>query len=61
MTSDEFLCALLVRRRGAVVESFIRAASRKKNPPVRVDELADRLAKAGVPQFAGSVKPYLGS
>lgn len=59
ITSDDFLCALLAQQRHGVVESFIRAADRRKNPPVTPDELAKRLAVAGAPRFAEQVRPYL--
>lgn len=59
ITSDEFLCALLTRRRQGVVESFKRAAGGKTNPSMTPDELAKRTAAAGAPRFAGRVRPYL--
>lgn len=52
ITSDDFLCALLAKRRQGVLDSFIRAADRKRNPPMRPAELANKLAAAGVPRFA---------
>lgn len=59
MDSDEFLCALLTRRPKAVTESFTRAASAKKNPPITAAELADRIANAGAPEFAARLRPRL--
>lgn len=59
MTSDEFLCALLTRRRQSVVESFIRAASGRKNPPVTPGELAKKIAIAGAPRFAERIRRRL--
>ena len=59
ITADEFLCALLARRRRAVTESFARAANRKRNPPMTAAELIDKIATAGAPRFAQRVKPYL--
>lgn len=59
MTSDQFLCRLLTAHRHSVVESFTRAAARKSNPPITPDQLADRIALAGAPQFARRLRPYL--
>ncbi len=59
ITSDEFLCALLRRRRQGVVESFIRAARSKKNPPMTPEELAKKIAIAGAPRFAERLRPHL--
>lgn len=59
MTSDDFLCTLLTRRRKGVVESFTRAANIKKNPPVTPHELANKIAAAGAPRFAGRVQRHL--
>lgn len=59
ITSDEFLCALLAARRQGVVESFIRAAGSKKNPPMGPRELAEKIATAGAPRFAERLGPHL--
>lgn len=59
MTSDQFLCGLLTHRRRAVVESFMRAAGRKRNPQISPMELADAIANAGVPQFAKRLSLFL--
>lgn len=59
MTSDIFLSKLLSDRLEAAVESFTRAADAKKNPPMTSIELADAIARAGAPQFAEHVRPYL--
>ena len=59
MTSDVFLSRLLTRRRRAVVESFIRAAHGKKNPPVTPEELADRIDIAGATRFAARLRRQL--
>lgn len=59
VTSDEFLCSLLARRRRGVIESFTRAAERKKNPPTTPSELAERISAAGAPRFAGRLRPLL--
>lgn len=59
VTSDEFLCALLTDRRQGVIESFIRAADSKKNPPMTPDKLARKIASAGAPRFAERVRPHL--
>lgn len=59
MTSDAFLSGLLTHRRQAVVESFTRAASAKKNPPTTSTELANSIAKAGAPQFAERLRHHI--
>lgn len=59
MTSDTFLSGLLTRRRQGVVESFIRAANGRKNPPTTPAVLADTIANAGAPRFAQRLRPYL--
>lgn len=60
MTSDTFLGQLLTRRRRAVIESFIRAADARKNPPTTPAALADTIARAGASRFAERLRPYLG-
>ncbi|MEB3071022.1 PIN domain-containing protein [[Mycobacterium] vasticus] len=60
MTSDDFLCDLLARRGDAVIESFTRAADNKKNPPMTVAELADKMATAGAPEFAERIRELVG-
>ncbi len=59
ITADEFLCALLTRRRRAVIESFTRAAGSKKSPSMTAAELNDRIASAGAPRFAERLGPHL--
>lgn len=59
ITSDDFLVGLLGRRRQGVVESFVRAAGGKTNPPVTASELADKIATAGAPKFADRLRPLL--
>lgn len=59
MTSDTFLSRLLTHRRWDVVESFIRAARGRKNPPTTSVELTDAIARAGAPRFAKLLRPYL--
>ncbi|MFT4296861.1 MAG: PIN domain-containing protein [Micropruina sp.] len=61
ITSDEFLVDLLKRRRQGVVESFTRAATSKKRPPITGHELADKIAAAGAPRFAERLHRLLGS
>lgn len=58
-TSDVFLLRLLKRRPESVVDSFMRAAAAKKQPPVTAAELADRIAAAGAPTFAKRLGPLL--
>ncbi|MFT4084730.1 MAG: hypothetical protein QM638_19295 [Nocardioides sp.] len=55
ITADEFLCALLTRRRRAVIESFTRAADSERNPPMTAAELTEKIATAGAPRFADRV------
>lgn len=59
ITSDDFLVDLLERRRQGVVESFVRAAGGKTNPPFTAQELADKIATAGAPKFAERLRPLL--
>lgn len=59
MNSDQLLCALLAQRPTAVAESFTRAASAKKNPPITPGELADRISAAGAPHFAARIQSRL--
>ncbi|TQL02890.1 PIN domain-containing protein [Cellulomonas sp. SLBN-39] len=60
MTSDEFLVDLLQRHRDATIESFTRAATGRKSPPMTVHELADRITAAGAPIFVEHLRPFLG-
>ena len=59
ITSDDFLVGLLGRRRQGVIESFVRAAGGKTNPPLTAPELADKIATAGATKFAGRLRPLL--
>jgi len=59
ITSDEFLCSLLARRRRGVTESFIHAVERRKNPPMTPAEFIERIAAAGAPRFAARLRPLL--
>lgn len=59
ITSDKFLCMLLTHHSHGVVESFIRAANNKKNPPTTPEELADKISAAGAPRFAERLRPHL--
>lgn len=59
ITSDEFLCSLLTRRRQGVVESFTRAAAGKRNPPMTPQDLADKLSAAGAPRFVERLRTHL--
>ena len=58
-TSDDFLCELLIHRSQGVLESFIRAADSRKNPPMTPQELADKISTAGAPRFAERLRPHL--
>jgi len=59
MTSDTFLTRLLTRHRQAVVESFVRAANARRNPPISPVDFADMITNAGAPRFASRIKPHL--
>lgn len=59
MTSDAFLCALFQRHPAATRESFVRAATARRNPPTTPRDLADRMAKAGTPRFTELLLPDL--
>lgn len=61
ISSDDFLVDLLKRRRQGVVESFSCAAASKQNPPVTVQELADKIAAAAALKFAERLRPLLPS
>lgn len=58
VTSDVFLVDLLERRRTDVVHAIARAAAGKKNPPVTIDDLMDRVAAAGAPGFADRLRSH---
>lgn len=58
-TSDTFLNELLSHRRRAVIESFIRTATSRTDPPTSPAELADMIARAGTPRFSERLLPYL--
>ena len=58
-TSDDFLCELLIHRSQGVLESFIRAADSRRNPPMTPQELADKISTAGAPRFAERLRPHL--
>ncbi len=59
INSDDFLCALLENHRRGVVESFIRAADGKKNPPTTPAQLAEKVSNAGAAQFAERIRTFL--
>lgn len=61
ITSDDFLMDLLKHHRQGVVESFLRAAAGKKNPPLTASELADKAAAAGAPNFVERLRGHLTS
>lgn len=59
IAADDFLCALLEHRGRGVVESFIRAADGKTDPPMTVADLAQKVSIAGAPQFAERIRKFL--
>lgn len=59
VTADDFLCTLLTEHPNDVVESFIKAAAGKTNPPLTAVELADKIATAGASRFAHRIQPHL--
>ncbi|BCB82469.1 hypothetical protein GCM10022251_70100 [Phytohabitans flavus] len=48
---DEYLCELIVELPREVVDTVVRMAAGKRRPPLSAHDLADSLAKAGVPNF----------
>jgi predicted nucleic acid-binding protein len=59
MTADDYLCELLGRDPVGVTESFIGTANIHRRPPVTASELADRIARAGAPEFAARIRRRL--
>jgi hypothetical protein len=60
LSADDYLVALLRRRRTAVLDAVKLTASRKKNPPKTSCEFVRDLLRAGTPQFAERVGASLG-
>lgn len=59
MNSDTFLSNLLEQRRQGVIESFVRAADSRRNPPTTPLELANMIAYAGAPGFVAKIWPHI--
>jgi len=53
---DDFLLDQIDLDTRQVLETLERQAASYRRPPIRVDELLDKLAVAGVPTFAGRVQ-----
>lgn len=53
---DEYLCELLSGMPHEVVATVVRLAAEKRRPPKTPGDLADDLAKAGVPSFAERIR-----
>lgn len=59
MDPDEYLCELIVEFPHQVVDTVVRLAAEKRRPPLTPSDIADRVAKAGAPNFAIRVKDHL--
>lgn len=57
---DEYLCRLYGELPSEVVQTVVRLAAEKRNPPVTIADAVTRLAKAGVPRFADLLAGHLG-
>jgi len=55
MNADQYLCRLFKRHPEAVTESFGRTTASKSNPPIAMEEMAERVHRAGAPKFAGLI------
>jgi hypothetical protein len=56
---DTYLRDLLAEVPGEVVATLVRLADEKRRPPRTPEDLADALAKAGVPGFAEDLRTRL--
>ena len=56
---DQYLCELLDEVPQEVTATAVRLASEKRRPPKTPHDLADDLAKAGVPSFVASLRTIL--
>lgn len=59
MDPDTYLQSLLTEIPDEVVTTIRRLAAGKRRPPMTAADLADALAKAGVPQFASTIRERL--
>ncbi|WP_198668553.1 PIN domain-containing protein [Streptomyces triticisoli] len=57
---DSYLCGLCREFPHEVVETVVRLAGEKRNPPVTITDATARLAKAGLPDFADLLTRHLG-
>jgi predicted nucleic acid-binding protein len=57
---DSYLCGLCREFPHEVVETVVRLAGEKRNPPVTITDATARLAKAGLPDFADLLMRHLG-
>ncbi|MFE7414581.1 hypothetical protein [Streptomyces laurentii] len=57
---DSYLCGLYSELPHEVVETVVRLAGEKRNPPVTIADAIARLAKAGLPGFADLLTRHLG-
>lgn len=57
---DSYLCGLCREFPHEVVETVVRLAGEKRNPPVTIADAIARLAKAGLPGFADLLTRHLG-
>ena len=60
MDPDSYLCGLYRELPHEVVETVVRLAGEKRNPPVTIADAIARLTKAGLPGFADLLKGHLG-
>lgn len=56
---DEYLCGLLSELPREVATTVVRMAGEKRRPPKTPDDIANDLAKAGVPTFAERLRASL--
>ncbi|MEV6954550.1 hypothetical protein [Streptomyces sp. NPDC051183] len=57
---DSYLCELYGELPHEAVETVVRLAEEKRNPPVTIDDAVARLVKAGLPRFADLLTRHLG-
>ena len=57
---DSYLCGLYGELPDEVVDTVVRLAGEKRNPPVTITDAVARLAKAGLPGFADLLTQHLG-
>jgi predicted nucleic acid-binding protein len=61
MDPDEYLCQLVADLPQEIAQAAVRLAAEKRRPPLTPHDLADRLAKAGTPNFAARLIDLLGA